>query len=110
MSQTAFFLIQLVMPVVISLGVATYLNEVTQPLLYDLCGTEDRARFWSRCFNVAMLSVPFTLVLVAVPEHADGMQSLRQTLAWTAGGILAVIGGTALIIGQSLPARNRGRD
>lgn len=103
MSPIIFFLIQLAMPIIISLCTANYLRAALQPLLCDLCGTEDRARLWSRCFTVVMLLVPFMLVLVSGISKEI---SLRLTLACTMGGILAVVGVTAFVVGKYMPARD----
>jgi len=39
------YILQLAMPIAVSLATAAYLREVTQQLLVNLCGTEGRARF-----------------------------------------------------------------
>lgn len=115
MLSIVFSLFQLAMPTIVSLIAASYLHEVTQPLLRDLCGTENRARFWSRCIVVVILTVPLMLVLLVteVPKYNTSestgyaMLILRQTMAWTAGGILAAVGIIAYVVKQYVPTRER---
>jgi len=102
--------LQLAMPIIFSLIAATYLHEVIQRLLTDLCGTEDRARFWTRCSAVTMIAVPLMLVLLVVEAPYDcetagcAARTLRQTLAWTAGGILAAVGVITYVVGRYMPS------
>ncbi len=105
-------LLQLAMPILVSLTVAAYLRDVTQRLLVDLCGTEDRARFWARCAVIAILAVPLMAVLlVADTPHECGvdeaagclMHVVRQALAWTAVGVLAAVGVIASAVGRRIP-------
>jgi len=105
-------LLQLTIPIAISLAAATYLRGVTQQLLVDLCGTEDRARFWVRCSVIAMIAVPLLLVLLvadtprkcAMTETAEcAVHVLRQTFTWTAGGILIAVGVIARAVNRYIP-------
>jgi hypothetical protein len=107
-------LLQLAIPATLGLAAAAYLRDVTQRLLVDLCGTEERARFWVRCAVVAMLAVPLMAVLLlAGTPHECGAAGgdtaicvtrvLRQSLAWTAGGVLAAVGVIARAVGRSIP-------
>ncbi len=43
--------------------VLLYLRNPLQVILTDLCGTADRARFWTAFSNVTMFLVPFVLAL-----------------------------------------------
>jgi hypothetical protein len=108
-------LLQLAIPAIVGLGAAAYLRDVTQRLLVDLCGTEERARFWVRCAVIAILAVPLmaVLLLAGTPHEcgAAGVDSamcvtraLRQSLAWTAGGVLAAVGVIARAVGRSIPS------
>ncbi|MCL2589883.1 MAG: hypothetical protein FWD67_03120 [Betaproteobacteria bacterium] len=110
-------LTQVAMPIIASLVAATYLHEVIQRLLADLCGTEDRARFWTRCSVVAMFAAPLMLVLLVtdIPNTYTGIEAagytmrvLRQTLAWTAGGILAAVGVIAYVVMRYIPREIKG--
>jgi hypothetical protein len=111
MSAIVFSLLQLAIPVLVSLVAAVYLRAVIQGLLLDLCGTGDRAQFWSRCLIVAMLAVPLMLVLLltdapvcAAAEYAAcTARVLRHTLAWTAGGILLAMGLMIYAVARYLP-------
>jgi hypothetical protein len=107
-------LLQLAIPATVGLAAAAYLRDVTQRLLVDLCGTEARARFWVRCAVIAMLAVPLmaVLLLAGTPHECGtaGMDTamcvtrvLRQSLAWTAGGVLAAVGVIARAVGRSIP-------
>jgi hypothetical protein len=43
--------------------VLLYLRKPLQAILLDLCGTAERARFWTAFSNVTMFLVPFVLAL-----------------------------------------------
>ncbi|MCL2021562.1 MAG: hypothetical protein FWG81_05580 [Betaproteobacteria bacterium] len=105
--------LQLALPIIFSLIAAIYLSGVIQRLLTDMCGTEDRARFWTRCAVVTMLAVPLMLVLLAIESPYDcettrcAVRALRQTLAWTAGGILAAVSVVAYVVGRYIMYERR---
>lgn len=112
MLSISLSLLQLALPIAVSLAVAAYLRDVTQRLLVDLCGTEDRARFWARCSVIAMVAVPLMLVLLVadIPHECTTaevaecvMHVIRQALAWTAGGILAAVGVIARAVERRIP-------
>jgi|GEM_PF-1067675 len=107
--------LQLALPLIISLVAAIYLHGVIRSLLVDICGTEDRARFWTRCAVVTMIAVPLMLVLLTTdtPYNCDAARcaakALRQTLAWTAGGILAAVGVIAYVVGRYILYNHRNK-
>lgn len=114
MFSISLSLLQLAIPATAGLAAAAYLRGVTQRLLVDLCGTEERARFWVRCAVIAMLVVPLVavLLLAGTPHEcgAAGVDTamcitrvLRQALAWTAVGVLAAVGVIARAVGRSIP-------
>jgi len=114
MSQVFILLIQLALPLIVSFAAASYLHAAIHSMLFELCGTEDRARFWSRCAIVAMMGVPLMLVLMVT--NSPGCQitdlgcsslALRQTLAWTAGGILAAVAIITYVVGRYIPKRGK---
>lgn len=51
-----------------------YLRSPLQAILTDLCGTADRARFWTAFSNITLFLVPFVLALDCRPTP-NGIQS-----------------------------------
>jgi hypothetical protein len=49
-----------------------YLRNPLQVVLTDLCGTTDRARFWTAFSNVTLFLVPFVLALNHRPDSDVG--------------------------------------
>jgi hypothetical protein len=60
----------------VSLGIASvvvvYLRPPLQAVLTDLCGTAERARFWTAFSSVALLLLPLIFALDARPEAGGG--------------------------------------
>lgn len=64
-----------------SLLVSAFLSKPLYQLLGDLCGTDQRARFWHRYTSLMLLLVPLLMVMLFF--RADSMfdpQLLRRTL------------------------------
>jgi hypothetical protein len=54
--------------------VLVYLRNPLQAILTDLCGTVERARFWTAFSNITLFLVPFVLALNHQPT-SNGVQS-----------------------------------
>src|SRR5712691_10475000 len=52
----------------VSLIVVAYLRRPLKAILADLCGTAERARFWSAFSNVTLVLVPLIFVMQYRPE------------------------------------------
>jgi hypothetical protein len=80
---------------VLSGAVVVYLGRPLRGVLRDLCGTDERARYWVAFANVLHILLPVTAVLIARdPTRSGGstiMAVLDQTRWALAGLILSVV-------------------
>jgi len=58
MSIDAAFLIESVITLLIVFLILGYLRPFLRRILIDLCGTEDRAQFWTTFANIILLALP----------------------------------------------------
>jgi hypothetical protein len=63
MTPVIIFLIGLVLTTGIVFLALLYLRSSLQAILVDLCGTGERARFWTAFSNITLFLVPFVLAL-----------------------------------------------
>jgi hypothetical protein len=75
MSQFISFLAGLAITTAVVFVALLYLRRPLQAILTDICGTPDRARFWSAFSNITLFLVPFVLALNHRPT-ADGSQPI----------------------------------
>ncbi len=68
MNTIVIYLIQLIVTLVICLGLTTYLRPHLWRVLVDLCGTEERAQFWTVFANIMLIVVPLIFGLGFRPE------------------------------------------
>lgn len=68
MSAVVIFLVGLVITLSSTLLVVIYLRGPLKAILIDLCGTAERAAFWTAFSNVTLVLVPVTFALSDRPE------------------------------------------
>jgi hypothetical protein len=96
MNTILYFLIQNILTLIISALIVGYLRPPLRKILTDLCGTEDRAKFWTAFSNVLLIGMPMIFALNFKPE-AQTTNDLFFEVAGKLGGnlgglIFAVIG------------------
>jgi hypothetical protein len=74
MSPVIAFVVGLTVTMGVVFLVLLYLQKPLQAILTDLCGTGERARFWTAFSNIALFLVPFVLALDHRPTQ-NGIQS-----------------------------------
>ena len=72
MSEVLAFLAGLIATMGVVFVALLYLKNPLQVMLTDLCGTADRARFWTAFSNVTLFLVPFVLALNGRPDPGAG--------------------------------------
>jgi hypothetical protein len=101
MSDIAAFALDLVLTLLVALGLVVYLGPSLFRILLDLCGTEDRARFWLAFSRVLLLGIPAVSALGYQPgmnaAEAWYFDVLHQ-LAHTAMSLLVTMIGMGLVI------------
>ncbi|WP_186047977.1 hypothetical protein [Burkholderia gladioli] len=102
---------QFLLPMPIGYAIALYLRAVTRRLLVDMCGTEQRADFWTRIVMVMLVLGPLTLSLAfgrnpaqcSASELVCLVGALRTTLATSLFGAMLPLMAIALRISRQIP-------
>jgi hypothetical protein len=68
MNTILSFIIEVVLTFALALLLVGYLRPVLGRVLTDLCGTEDRARFWTAFSNILLIGIPVIFALNYRPE------------------------------------------
>lgn len=106
MTETTLFLTGLSATLLLAVAVALGLRRPLDALLAELCGTVERARFWS-AFAVAMLVL--TPLAFALNEHPGGEARLAPVLEisrqvkWGIIGLLFTLVSLALVMARFIP-------
>ncbi len=114
MNPSIFFGIGLTLTLLSAFLVVFYLRSRLDPILVDLCGTLERARFWTSFSNVTLILVPMTRALGYRPGEcllpASFMQladQLEQALIGLVGTVLALGFVLTLFIRGGAPQKPR---
>ena len=78
MSTIAVFLAGLLGTMGIVLAALVYMRNPLFSVLADVCGTADRARFWTAFSNVTLFLVPFAFALSARPDAKDWPEAVFE--------------------------------
>ena len=74
MGPTTAFLTGLAVTFAVALAIVVYMRRHLRRLLTDLCGTQERADFWTAFCNVLLVLVPLIGALTHIPS-AESRQS-----------------------------------
>jgi hypothetical protein len=90
------FIVEFTLTLVIAALLVKYLRPFLQRVLNDLCGTEERAQFWTAFSNILLIGIPLIFALNYRPE-ARGMEALLFEVTGKLSGnligfLLALIG------------------
>lgn len=117
MNPSTVFAIGLTITLVSAFLVVLYLRSRLDPILVDLCGTPERARFWTSFSNVTLILVPMIRALgyrpgecllpMSVMQLAD---QLEQALIGLVGTVLALGFVLTLFIPRSGPQKTDTRE
>ena len=104
MLSTIAFLGGIALSLTISLMIVYLMQPVLQRLLAELCGTTQRASFWSRFSQIMLVISPLlTATLLFTAEPVDTVLLLRETLFNILLGIFVALVVIALLIWKSIP-------
>lgn len=88
MNTIISFLIQVLLTVALTTMIVSYIRPYLRKVLVDLCGTEERAQFWTVFSNVLLIGLPSILALNYKPE-AGTLEELFFEVAGRLSGTLA---------------------
>ena len=101
MNMIFSFVIEVALTVVISGLLVRYLRPFLQKILLDLCGTEERAQFWTAFSNILLIGLPIIFALAYKPEASSPEAlffEMAGKLSGNLGGLLLALIGTGLMI------------
>ncbi len=109
--ETALFLLQVLIPILLGTLVTVYLQSVTRRLLVRTCGTGEGAEFWLRITAVVTLAAPLVLVLIFGRTGATRAYELpdflihaaREAASLSLVGILAALSALAWAMWRQIP-------
>jgi hypothetical protein len=113
MNTIGLYLIQLSTTLLIAAGLAAYLRPTLRRVLLDLCGTEERAQFWTSFSNIMLVALPVIFGMGFAPEQAAFEQSffaMTDQIRWNLLGFilsLVAIGGAVSFFALVAPRSSK---
>ena len=111
MNQIVLFLIQILATLTISAALAAYIRPHLRRVLLDLCGTDERAQFWTVFSNIMLVALPAIFGMGFAPEAAGfepGFFEMASQLRWNLLGFilsLMIIGATVSFFALVAPRK-----
>lgn len=109
MSSVSIFIVGLALTVVLALIVIAYLQSHLKAILTDLCGTQERAAFWTAFSNVTLFLTPLIFALHFRPGGESTtvlVYGLSDQIAAALIGFVAAIVMLGFVVGRFI-ARER---
>jgi len=101
MNTILAFLMQIALTAILSIIVVGYLRPSLRKVLTDLCGTEDRAHFWTAFSNILLIGLPIIISLNYKPQ-AGGVEEfffeISSKLSGNLAGLLFALIGIGFIV------------
>ena len=88
MNTIISFLVQILLTLILSSVIVSYIRPTLRKVLVDLCGTEERAQFWTAFSNVLLIGLPAVLALNYKPK-AGNLEELFFEVASRLSGTLS---------------------
>jgi uncharacterized membrane protein YhaH (DUF805 family) len=101
MNTILAFLVEVTMTLILAVLLVRYLHPFLIKILVDLCGTEDRARFWSAFSNILLIGMPLIFSLNFNPQAETPEKlffEMGSKLSGNAGGFLLALIGIGFIV------------
>lgn len=100
--NTVFSLvIEVILTLIVAVALVGYLRPFLKKILVDLCGTEDRAQFWTAFSNILLIGMPLILSLNYKPQSVrvqDLFFEVLGRLGGNLGGLLLALVGIGFIV------------
>jgi hypothetical protein len=101
MNMILSFAIEVGLTLILTFLLVRYLHPFLHKILLDLCGTEDRARFWTAFSNLLLIGMPLIFSLNYRPATANGEElffEMAEKLSGNLGGLLVSLIGIGLMV------------
>ncbi len=97
MNPTYTFLFCLAALAGLAAGVVFFLRRPLEALLRELCGGDERARFWARTYYAALFLGTLFSALVDPPDPSAGPIGLLDAVATIRAGFLGLLGALGVL-------------
>ena len=101
MNTVLTFFLEIVVTLLAALLITGYLRPHLKRVLLDLCGTEERAQFWTAFSNVLLIGVPVIFALGFRPRADNAEQLFFELIgrfSGNLGGYLAALIGVGIVV------------
>jgi len=106
MNAAVLFLCGLVLTFAISISMVIYLRPPLRKILTELCGTAERAAFWTAFSGVVLTAVPVIFAMQYHPENSATVVAafeLADQLKWGLIGMVLSITVLAWVVSRFIP-------
>ncbi len=97
MNTITSFLVEVAVTVLACFLVVLYLRPFLRRILADLCGTEERAQFWTVFSNILLIGLPFIFALGFRPESHTAEDRFFEVVARLGGNFGGFLGALVVI-------------
>ena len=101
MNTIFFFLLEVTLTLVICMLVFHYLRPFLSRVLVDLCGTEERAQFWTVFSNIILVGLPLLIALTYQPKANNAEElffEITRRISGNLTGFLFALIGIGVIV------------
>ena len=91
MNTVLYFVLQIVLTLTIVSLITGYLRPFLKRILVDLCGTEDRAQFWTAFSNILLFGLPLLFSLNYAPMATNNEELFFEVAGKLSGNIGAML-------------------
>lgn len=101
MNTIVSFVIEVSLTLVIAVLLVRYLRPLLKKILIDLCGTEERAQFWTAFSNILLIGMPviFALNYRPIASSPEGIFfEIAGKLSGNLGGLLLALISVGVIV------------
>ena len=112
MSISWIFLTSAGTTTVVAFLAVAYLRPHLKRILIDLCGTEERASFWTAFSNVALVLMPLIFAMQYRPQagpETSPVLEMGTQLKWALIGLVASVLVLGLVVSMFIPRRPAGQ-
>lgn len=108
MNEIATFLIGTGITIATTTAALCYLQPHMKSILTELCGTEERARFWTSFSNVTLFLTPLIFALRIQPQAGAAVTliyAMGDQVSMALLGLVLAIGVVGIVISKFIPMR-----
>ena len=91
MNTIVSFLIEVAITAVAASLIVMYFRPHLRRILVDLCGTEDRANFWTVFTNILLIGMPVILSLNFMPDATDAQGLFFEIVRKLSGNLIGFL-------------------